>query len=125
MILRKENYDAYVSFNGEKGADSPLALMIKDNKFDYYMVYDKDKVVSDLVVDITEENVINLNITFNFKSIVNDILIQLKRYYDYVTFSLDANAIDLLELIRNTCQIEKEYSLFEGKYEMKYIKIKL
>ncbi len=126
MKVIRGQYGDYVKFNGEKYADSPLALTIKDNECDYYLIYDGKNIFSDVVVFPEENNLINLNITLDLEKILEVILKELKKNYTYLTFTAEANSYNSLELIREKCNVEDEYTeKLDGKYEMTYIKVNL
>lgn len=126
MKVVRGNYKDYVKFNGEKYADSPLALIIKENECDYYLVYKGKKMFSDVVVFPKEDNLINLNITLCMQDILKTILKEFKQYYPYITFALDANRYKNVIFIRDNCDcLEEHTEKVDGKYDMTYIKVKL
>ncbi|MDE6141021.1 MAG: hypothetical protein K2G03_00315 [Bacilli bacterium] len=126
MKFIKGQYADYVKFNGEKFSNSPLALTIKENECDYYLVYKDENMFSDVVVFPKENNLINLNITLNIEEIFIGILEELKNYYSYLTFSFDANNDKVLELVREKGNVVDEYTeKVYDEYNMTYIKVNL
>lgn len=126
MKVIRGTYDEYVKFNGDKYADCPLAITIKDGECDYFIVCKGGKPFSDIVVFPKENNLININIILNFKDILKCLLKELKKDYQYLTFAGDDNNYKSLELIRQNCDCRKEYrEKVQGNYEMTYIEVEL
>lgn len=124
--IKEYDYKKYVEINGEKFADCPQALEIRDNGAKYFIIKENNKFYDDFCV-FAEDNLISLY----FGRILNDELMKMifsylkNDYgYDYITFYIPNTELEIIEKIKNTYNVEIiDYA--QGQYFYKKMKINL
>lgn len=112
LKFEQGDYNEYVEWHGKRSANMPLALEIRDDNVDFYLIFDELDYYDDLYVFKNEGNSINLNVVFRpFNEHLDTIMKFLSSKYDKVTFEFDKDNIsDVINNIKANYNVIDEFS---------------
>ena len=125
--FKEGNYEDYIKYNGLKGKQLPIYEEIKKGNAKYYIVFNNNEYFSEFLIFLTEDNLLNLNITDKANKFIEEAFKYLKEKYEYLTIRTDQSLYDYADLIRKKyiCISEKKLDFGISSVNVVDIKIKL
>ncbi len=104
IVIKKQGYDDYIYLNGYFCKDKYEAVLLNDNVFDYFVLYNGNKVIFDLLIDKSNSSIFNVNNILMFLDDENIMIMLFKflsKYYSNLVIVVKSFLVDKQELLLN------------------------